>query len=89
MDDPPVALLASIVGHAFLILYQTNGGYIVGPNDGFVPNGPFKHFLYESYQAGHFTYAKDFGSVAGSSRNWLLLFHIDRLLVDRLAGVGT
>lgn len=61
----PLALLVSIVGHAFLILYQTNGGYIVGPNDGLSQMAPFKHFLYESYQAGHFTYAKDFGFGGG------------------------
>ncbi len=59
------AFLVSIVAHAFFIYYQSQGGYIAGPNDGLSQMVPFKHFLYETFHKGNLVYAEDFGFGGG------------------------
>ncbi|RHB48943.1 YfhO family protein [Exiguobacterium sp. AM39-5BH] len=60
------AFLVSIVAHSFFIYYQSQGGYIAGPNDGLSQMVPFKHFLYETLRDGNLVYAKDFGLGGGT-----------------------
>ncbi|MFN4214017.1 YfhO family protein [Exiguobacterium sp.] len=59
------AFLVSIVAHAFFIYYQSQGGYIAGPNDGLSQMVPFKHFLYETFHNGNLVYAENFGFGGG------------------------
>ncbi|TCI63460.1 YfhO family protein [Exiguobacterium sp. SH0S2] len=60
-----VALLVSTIAHAFFIYYQSQGGFIAGPNDGLSQMVPFKHFLYETFHKGNLVYAEDFGFGGG------------------------
>ncbi|WP_214755992.1 YfhO family protein [Exiguobacterium sp. s157] len=60
------ALVVSIIAHAFLIYYQSQGGYVAGPNDGLSQMVPFKHFLYETFHKGNLVYAEDFGFGGGT-----------------------
>lgn len=59
------ALLVSIAAHTFFIYYQSQGGFIAGPNDGLSQMVPFKHFLYETFHKGNLVYAEDFGFGGG------------------------
>lgn len=59
------AFLVSVVAHAFFIYYQSQGGYIAGPNDGLSQMVPFKHFLYETFHNGNLVYAENFGFGGG------------------------
>ncbi|EPE62140.1 hypothetical protein L479_01470 [Exiguobacterium sp. S17] len=60
------ALLVSIVAHTFFIYYQSQGGFIAGPNDGLSQMVPFKHLLYETFHQGNLVYAEDFGFGGGT-----------------------
>ncbi len=60
------AFLVSIIAHSFFIYYQSQGGYIAGPNDGLSQMVPFKHFLYDTVHDGNLVYAEDFGLGGGT-----------------------
>lgn len=60
------ALCVSVIAHIFLIYYQSQGGYVAGPNDGLSQMIPFKHFLYETFHKGNLVYAEDFGFGGGT-----------------------